>query len=124
MVVRKIYLTGYDVRTGVTVPSLTVKTVLEQMVIATQSVCPVHAGEYIRIFREKRSIGEEIVSLRWRCIRMSVERRGRGWKKLPRDGKKGRSVGGLNVVRAVTDRYEEKSSERRNNPVNDQSDAK
>ena len=49
---------------------------------------------------------------------------GRGRKKLPRDGKKGRSVGGLNVVRAVTDRYEEKSRERRNNPVNDQSDAK
>ena len=45
-------------------------------------------------------------------------------KKIPGDGKKGRSVGGLNVVRAVTGRYEEKSSESRNNPVNDQSDAK
>lgn len=55
---------------------------------------------------------------------MSVESRGKGRKKLPRDGKKGRSVGSLNVVRAVTGRYEEKRSERRNNPVNDQSDAK
>ena len=103
--VRKVYLMGCDVRTGVTVPSLTVRTVLEQTVLATQSVCPVHAGAYIRIFREKRSIGEKIVSLRWRCIRMSVERRGKGRKKLPRDGKKGRSIGSLNVVRAVTGRY-------------------
>lgn len=124
VMVRKTNLTGCDVRTGVTVPFLIVRTVLEQTVLATQSVCPVHAREYIRIFRENRSIGEEIVSLRWRCTRMSVERRGKGRKKLPRDGKKGRSVEGLNVVRAVTDRYEEKRSERRNNPVNDQSEAK
>ena len=73
------------------------------------------------MFRENRLIGEEIVSLRWRCAGRSS---GSGRKKLPRDGKKGRSVGGLNVVRAVTVRYEEKSSESRNNPVNDQSDVK
>ena len=85
---------------------------------------PCTYGAYIRIFREKRSIDEEIVSLRWRCTRMSVERRGKGRKKLPRDGKKGPSVGGLHVLRAVTGRYEEKRSERRNNPVNDQSEAK
>lgn len=81
-------------------------------------------GVYVRIFRENRSIGEEIVSLRWWCTGMFVKRSGSGRKKFPREGKKGRSVGGLNVVRAVTGRYEEKSSESRNNPVNDQSDAK
>ena len=124
VMMRKASLTGCDVRTGVTVHSLTVSTVLEQIVVATQSVCPAEGREYIRIFRENRSIGEEIVSFRWRCTRMSVERRRKDRKKLPRDGKKGRSVGGLNVVRAVAGRYEEKRSERRNNPVNDQSAAK
>jgi len=124
VMVRRASLTGCEVRTGVTVPSITVKTVWEQTVLTTQSVCLVHARESIRMFREKRSIGEEIISLRWRCTLMSVERSGRGRKKFPRDGKKGRSVGGLNAVRAVICRYEEKRSERRNKPVNEQSEAK